>query len=94
MPAAKTLSAHVRDRTFRSRRHHGLLPGPVLPWPELAAFQARYAAAVNEPERRAIGVSFEQIVRSLDEKDASAVDIELASRLEAIFAMGPTVIER
>lgn len=76
VPAAKSLEDHVRDQTFRSRRHHELLDGPVVRWPELAAIQARYRAAEIELERRAFGVTFERAIRELapakrkDELDA------------------------
>jgi hypothetical protein len=63
MPAAKSLVEHVREGTFRSRRHHRLLAGPVVPCDELALLQARYARATSEAERRAVGVEFEQAVR-------------------------------
>lgn len=63
MPPAKTLRQHVVDGSFRSRRHHTLLSGAVLPWPELAEIQARYVAASSAPEKRALGVAFERAVR-------------------------------
>jgi|SRR5579862_8893229 len=60
---AKSLVALVNDRTFSARRHHDRLEGHVLPWPELAAIQARYVATSHELERRQIALEFERAVR-------------------------------
>lgn len=88
MPAAKSLDAHVRDGTFRSRRHRHLLEGPVVPWPELAVLQARYAATRHELERRAIGVEFERAIRVLsqDETEAKRRAAERAELESIVFA--------
>jgi AraC-like DNA-binding protein len=87
MPAAKSLDEHVLDRTFRARRHHDLLAGPVVPWPELAALQSRYAAAAHELERRAVAVEFERAVR---DRGADADVATLQLELDAILAQAPT----
>jgi len=87
MPAPKTLVQHSRERTFRSRRHRELLLGPVVPWPELAALQARYAATAHELERRAIGVEFERAVARLPANDAIAATA--ASLLDEIVNAPP-----
>jgi hypothetical protein len=87
MPAPKTLADHVQARTFRSRRHHPLLNGPVLPWPELASIQGEYAAATSEPQRRAVGVAFERAVRALEE--AAAAESEESRELERLLATPP-----
>ena len=63
---AKTLEQLVLDRTFKSRRHHELLAGPVVEWPTLALIQARYVATSHLLERRLIGLEFEHTVRALD----------------------------
>jgi phage terminase large subunit-like protein len=59
---AKTLAQHVREGTFRSRRHHPLLADPLLPWAGFAALQIDYQRAQSDAHRRAIGVAFEQMV--------------------------------
>jgi hypothetical protein len=87
MPAPKTLVDHVQARTFRSRRHHPLLSGPVVPWPELASMQGEYAAATSEPERRAVGVAFERAVGALE--DVAAAESEETRELERLFASPP-----
>lgn len=67
MPAPKDLELHVREATFRARRHRDLLEhAPALPWVELATLQSQYAATEHELERRAIAVEFERAVRELD----------------------------
>jgi hypothetical protein len=81
MPTAKSLTDHVRDGTFRSRRHHPLLAGPAVPWPELATLQGRYAAAAQELERRAVGVEFERAVRDLEKRVGTDPAIEDLERL-------------
>lgn len=85
MPAAKSLEEHVSDGTFRSRRHRGLLAGPVVRWPHLAELQARYAAATSDAERRAIGIAFEKAARELPGAHETTYD-ELARALHEIFA--------
>ena len=90
MPAAKSLSEHVYEGTFRARRHHELLAGPVVAGaPVLAQLQSEYAAAKTDPERRAIGVRFERGVRTIAEAGEPA-DNELSRKLDAILATGPS----
>jgi hypothetical protein len=78
MPAPKSLDQHVRDGTFRARRHRELLAGPVVEWPALALLQASYVATQHELERRVIAVKFERAVRRLgaseDERDRLAAE--------------------
>src|SRR4051794_9408875 len=88
MPAAKTLPQHVREATFRARRHAHLLAGPVVEWPTLALLQARYVGTSHHLERRAIAVEFERAMRALahDEVEAAAVaamEAELQALLDA-----------
>jgi hypothetical protein len=61
---AHSLEQHVRQGSFRSRRHHRLLALEPLPadWLLFAGLQARYQAATSEPERAATGLQFEQAV--------------------------------
>jgi hypothetical protein len=63
MTPPKTLLRHVQDRSWRADRHADLLDGPVLPWPTLAALQARYIRARTELERRAVALEFSQAIR-------------------------------
>jgi terminase large subunit-like protein len=67
---ARSLEQHVRQGSFRSRRHHPLLAGEPLPseWRLLAGLQTRYEAATSEPERAAIGLQFEQAVTHVHAK--------------------------
>jgi hypothetical protein len=60
---AYTLEQHVRQGSFRSRRHHSLLAGERLPatWLPLANLQVRYQAATSDAERAQIGLAFEKI---------------------------------
>jgi len=88
VPAPKTLDQHVRDGTFRARRHRELLAGPVVEWPKLALLQARYAGTAHNLERRVIAIEFERGVRELDndenERDArEAAERELRDLLDA-----------
>lgn len=89
MPAPKALTEHVREATFRSRRHHALLAGSVVPWRQLAIIQANYAAATSEPERRALGVAFERAVRELQEAGGTSADDDLLRRLDEILTSPP-----
>jgi phage terminase large subunit-like protein len=57
---ARPLADHLRQGTFRARRHHALLAGPDVSSPGFARLQARYRAATSEPERRAVAREFEQ----------------------------------
>jgi hypothetical protein len=94
MPAAKTLDAHVRDGTFRARRHRELLAGPVVEWSTLALLQSRYVATGHELERRAIGVEFERAVRSLnDDHDAHAARKMEEAEFEAIVHAAPVELD-
>src|SRR4051794_24662384 len=67
---AKSLASHVRDGTFRARRHWPLLSDPPLRWPGFALLQARYQAATSDPQRRAIAVEFQQAVALVHEQAA------------------------
>ena len=60
----KTLAAHVRENSFRARRHWSLLSGPELPWSAFAVMQARYRQANTHPARRALAVEFENAVKA------------------------------
>lgn len=57
---AKTLEQHLRDGTFRARRHHKLLSGPLVSAKALTKLQRDYEEATSEPERRAVALAFEQ----------------------------------
>jgi phage terminase large subunit-like protein len=61
---ARSLEQHVRQGSFRSRRHHRLLALQALPgeWRRFAGLQARYQAATSDPERTAIALEFEHAV--------------------------------
>jgi phage terminase large subunit-like protein len=63
----KSLAEHVRDATFRSSRHAGLLAGPDLPWPGLALIQHRFRAATSTPERSAVAREFENAIALIHE---------------------------
>ncbi len=86
VPAAKSLQDHVSDGTFRSRRHRGLLAGPVVRWSHVGELQGHYAAVTSDAERRAIGITFERAVRELHENAESTED-DLVRALEEIFAL-------
>jgi hypothetical protein len=60
---AKSLEAHVREGTFRARRHARLLAGVELPWPTFAAIQRQYRQAAPGDARTAIARAFERAVR-------------------------------
>src|SRR5438132_6918163 len=64
----KTLAEHVRDGSFRSRRHFPLLASPDLPWPWFALMQARFRAATSDADRRAIAVEFQRAVVLVQEQ--------------------------
>lgn len=76
---ARSLEQHVRQGSFRARRHHQLLAREPLPaeWPGFAVLQARYRAATSEPERAAIGLQFEQSLAASHAR-AKALDSGLA----------------
>jgi hypothetical protein len=59
---ARPLVDHIRQGTFRARRHHKLLGGPDVPWPGFVRLQACYRSACSDPERRAIAVDCERAV--------------------------------
>jgi phage terminase large subunit-like protein len=67
---AKTLLAHVQEGSFRARRdtHRRLLLGPPLKWPLFASLQVRYAQATSQPERRAVALEFELLVRAAQQE--------------------------
>ena len=71
---AHTLEQHIRSNGFRSPRHRHLLAGPGLGWPLFAGIQARYRAAGSEPERRAIGLEFQQALTQIHEAAAAEAD--------------------
>jgi phage terminase large subunit-like protein len=85
---AKTLAQHVRDGTFRGRRHRALLLGEALPWPGFAVFQERFRRASSEPERRAIAVEVEHAIRQVHEQtereQAGGRGSSLAAELAAL----------
>jgi hypothetical protein len=95
MPAARTLVEHVSARTFRSRRHHELLAGPVLRWPAAAELQSRYAGASHELERRAIGVEFERCVRdgTFETADDHEAARELEQALDELLRAEPVLVD-
>src|SRR5439155_22665894 len=81
MPAPKTLEEHVRDASFRARRHRDLLAtSPALPWRQLAALQSAFAATDHELERRSLAVAFERAVRELDVDENELAERERAER--------------
>jgi hypothetical protein len=57
---AKTLEQHLRDGTFRARRHHSLLNGPFVGEKRLRKLQEDYKASGVERERRAIALDFQE----------------------------------
>jgi phage terminase large subunit-like protein len=61
---SRSLEQHVRQGSFRCRRHHRLLASQPLPaeWRLFAGLQARYRAATSDPERAAVGLEFEHAV--------------------------------
>ena len=91
MPAAKDLASHVIQESFRARRHHHLLAGPVVEWPELAVLQSKYAAATSEAERRAVGVAFERASRDLHAA-GELRDDEFIAELDAILTAPPVLV--
>jgi hypothetical protein len=60
----KTLQAHLKDGSFRARRHHRLLNGPFVGEKRLEALQRGYQDASTERERRGIALDFEHAARS------------------------------
>jgi phage terminase large subunit-like protein len=60
---ARSLVEHLRQGTFRARRHHALLAEPDVPFPGFALLQRRYRTATSDPERRAIAVDCERAVK-------------------------------
>jgi phage terminase large subunit-like protein len=56
----KSLAAHLREGTFRARRHRELLNGPAVADKALQRLQRDYQAASSDRERRAIALDFEQ----------------------------------
>lgn len=57
---AKTLEQHLRDGSFRARRHHSLLNGPLVGEKTLRKLQVAYKDASLERERRAIALDFQE----------------------------------
>ena len=62
---AHTLADHIRQGSFRARRHYELLHGPAVSWRAFALLQSRYRAATSEPERRAIALECEQTLTQI-----------------------------
>lgn len=60
---AKSLAEHLRDGSFRARRHHELLAGPLVPARKLRELQVGYQAASTERERRSYALDFQQAQR-------------------------------
>lgn len=83
---ARSLEQHIRQGTFRSRRHRQLLEGPDLSWPLFAQMQARYRAASSEPERQAIGLECEQTLTQIHEAAALEADGQVGRSLDHAFA--------
>src|SRR5437660_12112300 len=88
---ARALEQHVRQGSFRARRHQRLLALDPLPddWPLFASLQARYQGASSDPERAALALQFEQTV-SAAHAQAKALDRGLAgpSLHEQVNALG------
>lgn len=80
---ARTLEQHIRQGSFRARRHHQLLAGQALPaeWRVFAGLQARYRSATSDPERAAIGLQFEHAV----------VDVHAQAEARQGALSGPTL---
>lgn len=57
---AKTLEQHLREGTFRARRHHELLEGAFVSKKSVRKLQTTYKAASGERERRAIALDFQE----------------------------------
>jgi hypothetical protein len=94
VPAAKRLSQHARDATFRTRRHAHLLEGPVVKWPVLAILQARYVGTQHGLERRAIAVEFERAVRALETDEDELVERARAeAELQEIVRADPVEVD-
>jgi phage terminase large subunit-like protein len=87
----RSLEQHVRQGSFRARRHQRLLALDPLPddWPLFASLQARYQAASSDPERAALALQFEQTVSAAHAR-AKALDRGLAgpSLREQLDALG------
>ena len=66
----KTLERHLREGTFRARRHHQLLNGPVVAEERLRRLQSDYKAAATERERRAIALEFQEAASRADDPDS------------------------
>src|SRR6266566_5010009 len=77
----RSLEQHVRQGSFRARRHRRLLAVQQLPdeWPLFASLQARYQTATSDPERAAIGLQFEQALTAVHAQ-AEARDCGLTGR--------------
>lgn len=65
---SKSLLEHVRDGTFRARRHHELLAGEQLQWKTLSRLQDEYRAAGDVFSKRRIAVEFENAIPLLHER--------------------------
>ncbi|MFL5915000.1 MAG: terminase large subunit domain-containing protein [Gaiellaceae bacterium] len=78
---SRSLEQHIRQGSFRGRRHRRLLALQSLPaeWPLFAGLQARYQAATSAPERAAIALQFEQHVTAAHAQ-AEARDCGLTGR--------------
>src|SRR4051794_18209209 len=91
---ARSLEQHVRQGSFRARRHQRLLASDSLPadWPLFAALQARYQAASSDPERAAFALQFEQTVSAAHAeaktRDGSLAGPSLHQQLNALGKPG------
>jgi hypothetical protein len=103
---AKSLAAHIRDRTFRPARHAHLL-GDVteqIP-PELERFRERYLGALSARERQAILLDFADAIEADELAGYSDESLEhiLSSvqlapgaleRIELVKARGSSALDR
>jgi phage terminase large subunit-like protein len=67
---AKSLAEHLRDGSFRARRHHALLSGQLVESRKLRKLQTGYQAASTERERRAWALDFEQAATRIEKAQA------------------------
>ena len=59
---AKSLQERVRDRSFLSRRHRGLLAGPLFGPERLREVQRRWQGETSETVLRALEREYERLV--------------------------------
>jgi phage terminase large subunit-like protein len=77
---AKSLATHLGDGSFRARRHHKLLNGPLVAEETLRELQEAYRRASSERERRAVALDFEQQARVTAPRSAAILNVELGPR--------------